>query len=139
MNYLRGKNRPGEVSQRPSRTGGDGGGSDVLDYVTVDHSDLEFATLMFDAVIYWQDYFFGRMLEESWDNALKNQARRARNSANSAMFITLPQQFKIEDVRDGLKISYIAVQAQVNHWMKAGYVERVKQGLYKKLVQTIDK
>ena len=137
-NYLRGKNRPVEVSQRPSRSGGDGGGS-PLDFVKVEDSDLEFATLMFDAVIYWQDYFFGRMLEESWDNALKNQARRARNTANSAMFITLPQQFKIEDVIEGLKISYVAAQAQIKRWAKSGYVERAKQGMYKKLVQSIEK
>ena len=112
---------------------------DVLDFVKVEDADLEFATLMFDAVIYWQDYFFGRMLEESWDNALKNQARRARISANSAMFIALPQQFKIEDLQEELKISYYAAANQASRWAKAGFVERVKQGMYKKLVQTIEK
>ena len=112
---------------------------DVLDFVKVEDSDLEFATLMFDAVIYWQDYFFGRMLEESWDNSLKNQARRSRITANSAMFIALPQQFKIEDLQEGLKISYQAAAAQASRWVKAGFMERVKQGMYKKLVQTIEK
>ena len=124
-------------NKTPLPSGGEGGGP--LDYVEVLDSDLEFATLMFDAVIYWQDYFFGRMLEESWDNALKNQARRARNTANSAMFITLPQQFKIEDVIEGLKISYVAAQAQIKRWLKSGFIKRIKQGLYEKLVQTIDK
>ena len=137
-NYLRGKNRPGEVSQRPSRTGGDGGGS-PLDYVKVEDSDLEFATLMFDAVIYWQDYFFGRMLEESWDNALRNQARRARNTKNGAMFIALPQQFKIEDVQEGLGVSYRAASSQITRWLTAGFIKRAKQGMYEKLVQTIEK
>lgn len=113
--------------------------ADVLSFVKVEDGDLEFATLMFDAVIYWQDYFFGRMLEESWDNALKNQARRARITANSAMFIALPQQFKIEDLQEELKISYHAAATQASRWAKAGFVERVKQGMYKKLVQTIEK
>ena len=37
--------------------------------VEVDDSDLQFATLIYDAVLYWQDRLFGRMLEDSWQNA----------------------------------------------------------------------
>ena len=32
------------------------------------------------AVLYWQDYFFGRQLQESWDNAKRDMKPRVRNT-----------------------------------------------------------
>ena len=107
--------------------------------VMVEDSDLEFATLMFDAVIYWQDYFFGRMLEESWANAAQQTWRRVKNSNNATMFIALPKQFKIDDLVRELNVSKNAAGCQVRRWLDAGFVKRLKQGEYEKLVASIEK
>ena len=40
-------------------------------------------TLMYDAVIWFQDYFFGQMLQDSWENARCEYVPRRKNSRNA--------------------------------------------------------
>ena len=136
VDYPKGGKSRGKVSNRPSRTGGDGGGS-VMDYVTVEDSDLEFATLIYDAVIYWQDFFFGRQLQESWDNANRDLKPRKKKTFNSFTFNNLPREFEVKDVANASKISPDAARVQIGRWMKAGYVKRTQRGRYQKIADTI--
>lgn len=114
-------------------------GFTAMDFVAVNESDFEFATLIYDAVIYWQDYFFGRMLQESWENAMRELKPRAYNTNNSAFFMTLPKNFTAANVVDGLGISNNAAYTQISRWIKSGYVSRVSKGEYVKNVSSIEK
>ena len=102
--------------------------------VEVDDSDLQFATLMYEAVIYWQDHFFGRMLQESWDNAEQEYKPRKHMSANDAVFAQLKNEFTTQDVIGRLNISKGGACAQLNRWVAQGLCERTAQGRYKKKI-----
>lgn len=99
--------------------------------------DLKFATLMYDAVIYFQDYFFGQMLQDSWDNAAREYVPRRKNSKNADAYRDLPETFTTKDVMAVLDIEQDASAQQCNRWLKHGFVERVKKGKYKKVIREI--
>jgi hypothetical protein len=102
--------------------------------VEVDDSDLQFATLMYEAVIYWQDHFFGRMLQESWDNAEQEYKPRNRQSHNDGIFEQLKQEFTLQEVKERLNISSGGAHAQVKRWTAQGLCERTAHGRYKKKI-----
>ncbi len=103
----------------------------------INDDDLKFSTLIYDAVIYFQDHFFGQMLQDSWDNAAREYVPRRKNSKNADAYRDLPETFCINDVMAVLDIEKNSANQQCNRWLKHGFVERVKQGKYKKLMKEI--
>ena len=99
--------------------------------------DLKFATLMYDAVIWFQDYFFGQMLQDSWDNAEREYVPRRKNSRNADAYRDLPETFAVKDVMAVLDIEDSPARMQCQRWLKHGFVERIKQGKYKKVIKDI--
>ena len=99
--------------------------------------DLKFATLMYDAVIWFQDYFFGQMLQDSWDNAEREYVPRKKNSKNADAYRSLPEMFTTMDVQKVLDIEQKAANKQCQRWLTHGFVERIKQGKYKKIFKEI--
>ena len=99
--------------------------------------DLKFATLMYDAVIWFQDYFFGQMLQDSWDNAEREYVPRRKNSKNADAYRDLPETFTAKDVMAILDIEENPARQQCKRWIAHGFVERVKQGKYKKIMKEI--
>ena len=100
--------------------------------VVIDQGDLDFATLMFEAVIYWQDRFFGRMLQESWTNAENDYKPRVRNTQNDGVFAKLPAECTPKQVQEMLGISKGGASAQIGRWLKQGLCERSTRGMYRK-------
>ena len=103
----------------------------------INDDDLKFSTLIYDAVIYFQDHFFGQMLQDSWDNAAREYVPRRKNSKNADAYRDLPETFCINDVMVVLDIEKNSANQQCNRWLKHGFVERVKQGKYKKVIKEI--
>ena len=99
--------------------------------------DLKFSTLIYDAVIYFQDYFFGQMLQDSWDNAEREYVPRRKNSKNADAYRELPEMFTAKDIVALMGIETEAASKQCQRWLKHGFVERVKQGKYKKVFKEI--
>ena len=99
--------------------------------------DLKFATLIYDAVIWFQDYFFGQMLQDSWDNAEREYVPRRRNTKNADAYRDLPDTFTAKDVMAVLDIERNTASQQCNRWLMHGFVERIKQGKYKKVMKEI--
>ena len=99
--------------------------------------DLKFATLIYDAVIWFQDYFFGQMLQDSWDNAEREYVPRRRNTKNADAYRDLPDTFTAKDVMALLDIERNTASQQCNRWLVHGFVERIKQGKYKKIMKEI--
>ena len=108
-----------------------------LDELTVTDDDLQWATVMYDAVIYWQDYFFGQMLQESWENGKRCFQPRQRTSRNAQLYAQLPQEFTTKEAAMVLDKNDNATGQQLSRWVKSGYVERKGQGKYKKLIVQI--
>ena len=90
--------------------------------------DLKFSTLMYDAVIYFQDHFFGQMLQDSWDNAAREYVPRRRNTKNADAYKALPELFTAKEVMLMLDIENGAANKQCQRWMTHGFIERIKQG-----------
>ena len=99
--------------------------------------DLKFSTLMYDAVIWFQDYFFGQMLQDSWDNAEREYVPRRKNSKNADAYSSLPETFTTKDVQQVLDLEADASTKQCQRWLTHGFIERVKKGKYKKIIGEI--
>ena len=112
---------------------------DPLELVTVEDSDLAFATLIYDAVIYWQDHFFGKMLEDSWQNAANEmQQRRKRRSKYDDVLDALPAVFTTEDLMSIGACSKNGAKCQILRWCSQNVIERVgneKSGRYQRVAQ----
>ena len=99
--------------------------------------DLKFSTLMYDAVIYFQDHFFGQMLQDSWDNAAREYVPRRKNSKNADAYKSLPDVFTSQEVMAVLDVEKAAAYKQCQRWLMHGFVERLKQGKFKKIIKDL--
>lgn len=108
-----------------------------LDYhrPEVRQSDLDFCELIYDAVIYWQQSFFGRMLEDVWRTAENQYAgqRFIRTSRNEQLFDGLPNTFGIKDVQNLLNVTAVAARQQIARWKQRNIIKSIKQGQYEKV------
>ena len=103
----------------------------------VTDDDLKFSTLIYDAVIWFQDYFFGQMLQDSWDNAEREYVPRRKNSKNADAYRDLPETFTTKDVQQVLDLEQDAAAKQCQRWVAHGFTERLKKGKYKKIIKEI--
>jgi hypothetical protein len=108
-----------------------------LEKLKVLDSDLQFATLIYDAIIYWQDAFFGQMLLDSWENGERQFVPRVRTTENSQKYALLSESFTSKQVQDSLQLTKAAAGVQINRWMKSGYIERCGHGKYRKILKQI--
>ena len=108
-----------------------------LEELTVTDDDLRWATIMYDAVLYWQDYFFGQMLLESWENGKHNFQPRQKTSRNAQLYAGLPDEFTTKQAAAVLATNDKAASQQLSRWVQSGYIVRVAQGKYKKLLAQI--
>jgi hypothetical protein len=109
--------------------------------VDINDEDLQFASIIYEAVIYWQDYFFGRMLEDTWQNAENEQQPRRRNSKAADDFAALPKEFTAEDVAKQFNLEYNTAGQRICRWITAGYIKdsgiQKKPKVYVKCVNAI--
>ena len=62
---------------------------------------------------------------------------RRKNSKNADAYRDLPETFPIKEVMAVLDLEDCAARQQCNRWAKHGFVERIKQGRYKKIMKEI--
>ena len=113
------------------------GSTAPMEELTVTDDDLRWATVMYDAVVYWQDYFFGQMLQDSWENAKRSFQPRQRTSRNAQLYAALPEEFDKDIVAMAMGISQHAAENQLSRWAQSGYIVRIKKGKYKKILTQI--
>ena len=113
------------------------GSTAPMEELTVTDDDLRWATVMYDAVVYWQDYFFGQMLQDSWENAKRSFQPRQRTSRNAQLYAALPEEFSTQEAIKILNSNQKAVNKQLSRWVQSGYIVRIAQGKYKKLLNQI--
>ena len=87
----------------------------------VNDDDLQFASIIYEAVIYWQDYYFGAMLQDSWTNAANEHVvRKPVRDKTADEFKALPQVFTINDFDSSLTEG--ARRMRITRWKQAGYI-----------------
>jgi hypothetical protein len=85
----------------------------VVSLVEVTEQDKQFSKVIFDAVVHFQDAFFGNMVQEARENANRNFQPRRRNSRNADNYAALPEEFKTEDVAKVCVINRTAASNQL--------------------------
>ena len=109
--------------------------------VDIDDDDLKFAAIIYEAVIYWQDYYFGRMLSDTWQNAENEVKPRRRNSKAAQDFESLPKEFDAERVMSVLGLDLATSRKRIARWLNAGYIKNLtpnaRPARYEKVVTHI--
>ena len=108
--------------------------------VEINDDDLRFASIIYEAVIYWQDFFFGSMMQETWDDAQHDVKPRKKNSKANNDFEALPDEFTIDGLAKKFDLTNAAAKKRITRWAQAGYIEQVgktKPAKYKKIVKAI--
>ena len=108
--------------------------------IEINDDDLKFASIIYESVIYWQDFFFGNMMQETWDDAQHDVKPRKKNSKANNDFEALPEVFEIKDVVRVANLSATSANTRVCRWKDAGYVVPIgnsKPAKYKKMVSAI--
>ena len=108
-----------------------------LEHIEVTDNDLKFATLVYDAVLYYQDRFFGQMLLDSWENSKRDFVARKKHSKNAEAYEQLSEEFTTNDAMKLLEITATAARMQCSRWISSGYIERIKNGKFKKIIKAI--
>jgi predicted transcriptional regulator of viral defense system len=62
---------------------------------------------------------------------------RRKNSKNADAYRDLPETFTAKDVMAVLNLEENPARQQCKRWAKHGFIERIKQGKYKKIIKEI--
>ena len=102
---------------------------------TIKKSDLDFAELIFDVVMYYQDFYFGRMLEDAWTNAHNSFVQRpqTRTSPNEVAFDELPTEFKLDDVVKLLSVNVPTARTIICRWKQRNKIKVIGKSVWKKI------
>ena len=77
------------------------------------------------------------MLQDSWDNAAREYVPRRKNSKNADAYKSLPDVFTSQEVMAVLDVEKAAAYKQCQRWLMHGFVERLKQGKFKKIIKDL--
>lgn len=106
--------------------------------LTIDDTDLELTTLALDIQHRCQHHFFERMARAYFDDQTRDQAvNRRRPSRYDDCYAQLPKQFTADDVARVYAVAKGAASTTCTRLTRAGVVERIKKGLYRKLKNTL--
>ena len=104
----------------------------------VTEDDLRLADVIFDAVIYYQDKFFGQMLLESWENAKREFVPRAKKKSKYAeAYNALPETFEADQLTSYLDVPRKNVLTMLRLWELQGIITRDRKGVVKKIIKTL--
>ena len=106
---------------------------------TIDDTDRRLARLVMDIQYRCQQHFFGAYAQAYFDNMERDrQANRQHASKYDAAYQKLPREFSVDDVRKQYGIGDDAAKSACYRLCRDGYIERIKQGLYRKLKLTLN-
>ena len=104
---------------------------------TVRQSDLDFAQLIGDYLMYIQIYLFGSKIEQARDKQLEDARPRLRKSKFQAFFDSLGDTFTKEEFAVNYKKEN-AARACISRLIKIGAIKQNDNGNYLKLVDSLD-
>lgn len=104
---------------------------------TVRKSDLAFAQLIGDYLMYIQIYLFGSKLENAKEKQLEDARPRQRKSKFQAFFESLGETFTKEEIAVNYK-NENSTGAVLRRLINAKLIKREGENLYRKMVESLD-
>ena len=105
---------------------------------TVTKKHLDFATLMFDILLTCEDTLFGQLWQDYYDNEQRDTQPRIVYDKTAQCFQQLPQQFTTTDVMNIWGFTNVTTASDKCRLLVDQHqAEKVKRGLYRKLVSAV--
>ena len=102
--------------------------------VKITNQHLEFATLMFEILFACEDYLFGQMWQEHYENEKNDIQPRITYDKTNEYFQSLPNEFTTQNVMDIWGYSSNATAStRIKDFIDAGMVKKLSRGHYQKL------
>ena len=105
--------------------------------LTMDERDKRLCRLAMEIQYKCQQFFFGEMAFNYFADQNKEFVQRRRTTRYDDCFRKLPDEFKTQQFMDCFNCSQPAASKAVNRFVSEGIVERIKYGLYRKLVKEL--
>ena len=105
--------------------------------LTMDDRDKRLCRLAMEIQYRCQQFFFGEMAFNYFADQNKEFVVRKRSTRYSECFRKLPDEFKTQQFVDCFGTSQPTAWKAINRFVSEGIVEKVKYGLYRKLVQEL--
>ena len=106
--------------------------------LSIDDMDKRLCRLAMDIQYRCQQFFFGEMAHNYFEDQTKEFEQRRRTTKYEECFRKLPDEFKMEQFVTCFGCSSSAASKAVFRFLRDGYVEKVKYGVYKKVRQELD-
>ena len=97
--------------------------------------DLDFAELIGDFLYYMQIRQYGTQIQNALENQTKDFIPMERKSRYDGLYDRLPETFTLKDVIDVYGISKNSASQQCIRYLKRGFVKRIKNGVFQKIVK----
>ena len=97
--------------------------------------DLQFAELIGDFIFYMQIRQYGTQIKNALENQTKDFIPMERKSKYDGLYHKLPETFTLKDVMNVYGVSNNAASQHCFSLSKRGYIKRIKQGTYQKVVK----
>lgn len=105
--------------------------------LTMDERDKRLCRLAMDIQYKCQQFFFGEMAFNYFADQNKEFVVRKRSTRYDECFRKLPDEFRTQQLMDCFGASQPTAWKAINRFISEGIVEKVKYGLYRKLVQEL--
>ena len=105
--------------------------------LTMDERDKRLCRLAMEIQYKCQQFFFGEMAFNYFADQNKEFVVRKRSTRYNECFRKLPDEFKTQQFVDCFGTSQPTAWKAINRFVSEGIVEKVKYGLYRKLVQEL--
>ena len=105
--------------------------------LTMDDMDKRLCRLAMEVQYNCQKFFFGEMAHNYFADQNKEFIQRRRTSRYEECFRKLPDEFKTQQFMDVFGISQSAASRAINRFLKEGVIEKLKYGVYKKVVSEL--
>lgn len=101
--------------------------------IEVTNDDLEFAELIYDGILYWQDRFFGTMISDALKISDDTMKRRVTKPVRGAELLEkLPEEFKTSDAAKVFGVKLNVAVYRLKSLAKIGLIQSVSYGKWKK-------
>ena len=105
--------------------------------LTMDETDRRLCHLAMDIQYKCQKFFFGEMAFNYFADQNKEFVVRKRSTRYDECFCKLPDEFKTQHFMDCFGVSQPTASRSIDRFLHDGMIERVKHGVYRKLLQEL--
>ena len=105
--------------------------------LTLDDTDKRLCRLAMEIQYRCQQFFFGEMAFNYFADQNKEFVQRRRTGRYEECFRKLPDEFKTQQFMDGFGVSQSAAQRSIARLQQDKLIERVKYGVYRKVLQEL--